>query len=104
MHISCLYVQETFDTRHQLTTTHLFLLCVSAAFLNMLCSLKWGIYIFFGVWQFIAILFTLFLVPETQGVPIEKVVVQTGICSLDTGSHVPAWQCAAVTSCGGGST
>ena len=39
----------------------------------MLCSLKWGIYIFFGVWQFLAILFTLFLVPETRGVPIEKV-------------------------------
>ena len=49
------------------------LFCVCAAFLNMLCSSKWGIYIFFGVWQFIAILFTLFLVPETRGVPIEEV-------------------------------
>ena len=39
----------------------------------MLCSLKWGIYIFFGAWQFIAIFFTLFLVPETRGVPIEEV-------------------------------
>ena len=44
-----------------------------AAFLNMLCSLKWGIYVFFGAWQFIAIFFTLFLVPETRGVPIEEV-------------------------------
>ncbi len=39
----------------------------------MLCSLKYGIYIFFGVWQFIAIFFTYFLVPETRGVPIEEV-------------------------------
>ena len=44
-----------------------------AAFLNMLCSLKFGIYIFFGAWQFIAIFFTYFLVPETRGVPIEEV-------------------------------
>lgn len=46
-----------------------------AAFLNMLCSLKWGIYVFFGAWQFIGIFFTLFLVPETRGVPIEEVCV-----------------------------
>ncbi|DBA99607.1 TPA: species-specific tRNA processing, variant 3 [Trebouxia sp. C0006] len=45
---------------------------VTQTFLNMLCSLKWGIYIFFGAWQFIAIFFTLFLVPETRGVPIEE--------------------------------
>lgn len=46
---------------------------VCAAFLNMLCSLKWGIYVFFGFWQFVAIFFTYFLVPETRGVPIEEV-------------------------------
>ncbi|KAL0050450.1 hypothetical protein WJX82_011458 [Trebouxia sp. C0006] len=45
---------------------------VTQTFLNMLCSLKYGIYIFFGVWQFIAIFFTYFLVPETRGVPIEE--------------------------------
>lgn len=49
----------------------------AAAFLNMLCSLKYGIYIFFGVWQFIAIFFTYFLVPETRGVPIEEVSLST---------------------------
>ena len=42
----------------------------------MLCSLKYGIYIFFGAWQFIAIFFTYFLVPETRGVPIEEVRFQ----------------------------
>ena len=52
----------------------------AAAFLNMLCSLKYGIYIFFGAWQFIAIFFTYFLVPETRGVPIEEVSLVTS-CS-----------------------
>lgn len=47
--------------------------CFCAAFLNMLCTLKWGIYIFFGFWQFVAIFFVYFLVPETRGVPIEEV-------------------------------
>ena len=46
----------------------------------MLCSLKYGIYIFFGAWQFIAIFFTYFLVPETRGVPIEEVSLVTS-CS-----------------------
>ncbi|KAL0036126.1 hypothetical protein WJX79_004397 [Trebouxia sp. C0005] len=45
---------------------------VTQTFFNMLCSLKWGIYVFFGAWQFIAIFFTLFLVPETRGVSIEE--------------------------------
>lgn len=45
---------------------------VTQTFLNMLCSLRYGIYIFFGFWQFVAIIFTYFLVPETRGVPIEE--------------------------------
>ena len=53
---------------------HVLISCAfPAAFLNMLCSLKFGIYIFFGAWQFIAIFFTYFLVPETRGVAIEEV-------------------------------
>lgn len=57
---------------------------VCAAFLNMLCSLKWGIYVFFGAWQFIGIFFTLFLVPETRGVPIEEVCPPSLPCTHDT--------------------
>lgn len=49
------------------------LIVLPAAFLNMLCSLRWGIYIFFAFWQFVAIVFVYFLVPETRGVPIEEV-------------------------------
>lgn len=39
----------------------------------MLCALKYGVYIFFAIFQFIAVIFTYFLVPETQGLPIEEV-------------------------------
>lgn len=52
---------------------------VTAAFLNMLCSLRFGIYIFFGIWQFIAIIFVYFLVPETRGVPIEEVTLASAL-------------------------
>ena len=42
-------------------------------FLMMMCSLKYGVFIFFGAWQTVALIFTLFLLPETRGVPIERV-------------------------------
>ena len=45
----------------------------------MLCSLRFGIYIFFGIWQFIAIIFVYFLVPETRGVPIEEVTLASAL-------------------------
>lgn len=67
--------------RGQNTASRLTILCFYAAFLNMLCSLKWGIYIFFGFWQFVAIFFTYFLVPETRGVPIEEVLPKA-VCSV----------------------
>ena len=58
----------------QITIFHTIVLA-GAAFLRMLCAMKWGIYVFFGVWQFMAILFTYFLVPETRGLAIEEVCV-----------------------------
>ncbi len=42
-------------------------------FLMMMCTMKYGVFVFFGVWQTIALIFTALLVPETRGVPIEKV-------------------------------
>ena len=54
----------------------------------MLCTFKWGIYIFFGFWQFVAIFFTYFLVPETRGVPIEEVDPQG--CLQSTSLMLPA--------------
>ena len=38
----------------------------------MMCSLKYGVFLFFGAWQFIALLYSIFLQPETKGVPIEE--------------------------------
>lgn len=57
------------------------MLVLPAAFLNMLCSLRYGIYIFFGFWQFVAIIFTYFLVPETRGVAIEEVSLCLYLCN-----------------------
>ena len=53
-------------------------------FLMMMCSLKYGVFIFFGAWQTVALIFTLFLLPETRGVPIERVRCHTAclLCSL----------------------
>ncbi|KAL6188760.1 hypothetical protein ACLB2K_040151 [Fragaria x ananassa] len=45
---------------------------IAQAFLSMLCHLKFGIFLFFGVFVFIMFLFVLFLLPETKGVPIEE--------------------------------
>ncbi|BDA50848.1 Sugar transport protein MST4 [Coccomyxa sp. Obi] len=45
---------------------------VTQVFLMMMCSLKWGVFVFFGLWQTVALIFTILLVPETRGVPIEK--------------------------------
>ena len=41
----------------------------------MMCNMKYGVFVFFGVWQTGALIFTALLVPETRGVPIEKVLV-----------------------------
>ena len=44
-------------------------------FLMMMCNMKYGVFVFFGVWQTVALIFTALLVPETRGVPIEKVLM-----------------------------
>ncbi|KAL6185810.1 hypothetical protein ACLB2K_041933 [Fragaria x ananassa] len=49
-----------------------FTFVIAQAFLSMLCHLKFGIFLFFGVFVFIMFLFVLFLLPETKGVPIEE--------------------------------
>ena len=53
-------------------------------FLMMMCSLKYGVFIFFGAWQTVALVFTLLLLPETRGVPIERVrwLAVCLLCSL----------------------
>ncbi|CDK27080.1 unnamed protein product [Kuraishia capsulata CBS 1993] len=39
---------------------------------RMLDTMKWGTYIFFAAFCIIAFLFTLFVIPETKGVPLEE--------------------------------
>lgn len=41
-------------------------------FISLLCSFKWGIFLFFGGWVLVMTAFVFFLVPETRGVPIEE--------------------------------
>ena len=42
---------------------------------------RYGVFIFFGIWQFLAILYCVFLQPETQGIPIEEVSLMPALCS-----------------------
>ena len=46
---------------------------VGQTFLSMLCTMGYGVYIFFGLLQLIATLFVYYFLPETTGIPIEKV-------------------------------
>ncbi|KAM7466792.1 hypothetical protein LguiB_014354 [Lonicera macranthoides] len=50
----------------------LFTFVIAQAFLSMLCHFKYGIFLFFSGWVFVMSLFVLFLLPETQNVPIEE--------------------------------
>lgn len=50
----------------------LFTFIIAQAFLSMLCHMKFAIFLFFAIWVFAMTLFTLFLIPETKGVPIEE--------------------------------
>ena len=42
-------------------------------FLMMMCTMEAYVFTFFGAWLTIGLIFTVLLIPETQGVPIEKV-------------------------------
>ncbi|XP_023543766.1 sugar carrier protein C-like [Cucurbita pepo subsp. pepo] len=41
-------------------------------FLTMLCHMKFGVFIFFGLWVCVMTLFVYFFLPETKGIPIEE--------------------------------
>ncbi|KAG0583677.1 hypothetical protein KC19_3G154100 [Ceratodon purpureus] len=51
-----------------------FTFVIGQAFLTMLCSLEWGIFIFFAAMVFIMTFFVAFFLPETKGVPIEEMI------------------------------
>lgn len=50
----------------------LFTFVIAQAFLSMLCTFKFGIFLFFSGWVLIMSFFVLFLVPETKNIPIEE--------------------------------
>ncbi|KAI4345616.1 hypothetical protein L6164_012718 [Bauhinia variegata] len=53
-------------------TNMLFTFVIAQAFLSMLCHMKFGIFLFFCGWVVVMCLFTIFLIPETKGIPIEE--------------------------------
>lgn len=46
---------------------------VGQTFLSMLCAMKFGVFFFFAGMGILAVLFAIFLVPETRQVPIEEI-------------------------------
>ncbi|KAJ1385900.1 Sugar/inositol transporter [Sesbania bispinosa] len=52
---------------------HLFTLIITQAFLSLLCSFKFGIFLFFAGWITIMTIFVFVFLPETKGIPIEEV-------------------------------
>ncbi|TXG47278.1 hypothetical protein EZV62_026572 [Acer yangbiense] len=50
----------------------LFTFAVAQVFLNMLCHLKFGLFIFFAFFVVVMSIFVYFFIPETKGIPIEE--------------------------------
>lgn len=50
----------------------LFTFLVAQVFLNMLCHLKFGLFLFFGFFVLVMSIFIYFFLPETKGIPIEE--------------------------------
>ncbi|KAL8105139.1 sugar transport protein 13-like isoform X1 [Apium graveolens] len=49
-----------------------FTFVIGQSFLSMLCTMKFGIFLFFSGWVLVMSFFTFFLIPETKNVPIEE--------------------------------
>jgi hypothetical protein len=43
--------------------------------LFMLCSFKWGLFLFFAMWVVVAQVFVFFLLPETKGVALDEMEI-----------------------------
>ncbi|CAN0888265.1 Sugar transport protein 10 [Linum grandiflorum] len=50
----------------------MFTFIIGQFFLAMLCSMKFGLFLFFGGWVVIMTVFVYFFIPETKNVPIEE--------------------------------
>lgn len=52
-----------------------FTFVIAQVFLTMLCSFKFGIFLFFAGWIVVMTIFVYMFLPETKGVPIEEMVL-----------------------------
>ncbi|RHN64089.1 putative major facilitator, sugar transporter, major facilitator superfamily [Medicago truncatula] len=50
----------------------LFTFIIAQAFLSLLCSFKYGIFLFFAGWIAVMTIFVVLFLPETKGIPIEE--------------------------------
>lgn len=57
------------------SVNQLFTFAVAQSFLSLLCSFKFGIFLFFAGWITIMTIFVYFFLPETKGVPIEEMTL-----------------------------
>ncbi|KDD75412.1 sugar transporter, partial [Helicosporidium sp. ATCC 50920] len=53
----------------------LFSFVIGQSFLSMLCSMRWGVFLFFAGWVVVMTIFVYFCMPETKGIPVERVQV-----------------------------
>ena len=53
----------------------LFSFVIGQTFVSMLCAMEWGVFLFFAGFVVIMTIFVIVLLPETKGVPVEKVSV-----------------------------
>lgn len=51
-----------------------FTFIIGQSFLSLLCTFKFGIFLFFAGWITIMTIFVYFFLPETKGVPIEEII------------------------------
>ena len=57
------------------TSNFLFSFVIGQAFLSMLCAMEWGVFLFFAAWVVVMTTFIFFMMPETKGIPVERVPV-----------------------------
>ncbi|KEH16382.1 sugar porter (SP) family MFS transporter [Medicago truncatula] len=53
----------------------LFTFIIAQTFLSLLCSFKFGIFLFFAGWITIMTIFVVLFLPETKGIPIEEMAI-----------------------------
>ena len=51
----------------------MFSFVIAQAFLDMFCSMRYGVFIFFMLWCVVMTVFIWLFVPETKGIPLEAV-------------------------------